>query len=363
MRFRPALLAAAVVLARATGAASAETALPVAQRLSLSPADLVTVQQGAAIRLVPVTGALEPLRRATVNARVGEVVEQVLVREGDSVKKGQVILRQNTDDLDAQLMQAQASLASAQVERRLAEMLEQKKTDLYHRNYLSRIDWETARSETEVKRALVKVQEARFAIAKKARAGATLTAPMAGIVAERTVQPGTQVLPGQPLMTIVDSSELELTASIPARDAPLIKVGGTVAFAVDGYAGREFQGRIVRINPLAGGDSRTLAVYALVDNGPGLLRGGMFAKGSVAVATGDRDTLRIPYAAVRRVDNRDQVFVVRGHELVLQPIVSCCRDAGTGLVEVTGLAAGEQVVLTPLGDRVSGIPVTISSRH
>lgn len=354
----------AVILLNSTPAANSAEAKPAAAEpaLLLVAADLVTVDTGSVAQGIRVTGTLEPLNRTTVNARLSAVVDSVLVREGESVRKGQVLMRQNSADVAAQLQRAEAQLASARVELRLMEEYEAKKAALYEKKYLSEFDWSTARGDTELKRSLVKIQEANVAIAHKAVDDTAILAPIGGIVAERYVQPGSNVMPGQALMSLVDLSQLELAADIPARDINQIHVGGDVTFSVDGQPNRTFHGKVVRINPMANGGARTITLYARVDNRDGVLKGGMFANGRVVTGNAARGkVLRIPAGAVRDIDGKRQVWVIRDNKLALQPVTLGIRDSGTGLIEVKqGLAAGERVILTNIGQRTAGMPVSVA---
>lgn len=356
-------IVAVIVLNSTPTANSAEAKTGAAEpALLLVAADLVTVDTGSVAQGIRVTGTLEPLNRTTVNAQLSAVVDSVLVREGESVRKGQVLMRQNSADVAAQLQRAEAQLASARVELRLMEEYEAKKAALYEKKYLSEFDWSTAKGDTELKRSLVKIQEANVAIARKAVDDTAILAPIGGIVAERYVQPGSNVMPGQALMSLVDLSQLELAADIPARDINQIHVGGDVTFTVDGQPNRTFHGKVVRINPMANGGARTITLYARVDNRDGVLKGGMFANGRVVTGNAAKGkVLRIPAGAVRDIDGKRQVWVIRDNKLALQPVTLGIRDSGTGLIEVKqGLAAGERVILTNIGQRTTGMPVSVA---
>lgn len=348
------------------GGDGSDAALPDAaatanQPLLLVPADVVTVSEGSVSGGIRVTGTLDPVQRTSVNARVGGVINSVPVRAGETVRRGQLLVQQDTSDLRAQLAQAEAQLHSADVELKLVEAYEKRKKELYEKKYLSEVDWATAQGETEFRRATKQVQEAAVDMARKALADASVTAPIAGIVAERHVEPGTRVSPGQTLVTLVNLSELELAAAIPARDVPQVKVGSEVRFTVDGLGEREFRGRIARVNPMATSGSRTITVYARVANPDGALRGGMFASGRIAAGAARKNALRIPAAAVRQVTGSDHVWLIRDGKLALQPVTLGIQDGGTGLVEVKqGVLAGEQVVLAQIGLRTPGTPVTVA---
>lgn len=333
-----------------------------ASMLRLAAADVVTVRSGGVQPVIAVTGTLQPLIISTVNARVPAVVDAVLVREGQSVNQGHPLVRQNTDDLHAQLRQAEAALAAAQVELQLTEALEKKKTELYEKKYISEIDHAAAKGETAVRRSTVNVQEANVAIARKAAADAVLRSPIRGVVAQRHVDPGVQVMPGQPLITLVDLSELELEAAVPARDVPKIRIGGEVRFTVDGFGEREFTGSIVRINPVAD-DARNVRIYARVANADQTLRGGMFAKGKIRLPeSGGAGALQLPLATLRQNGEQHWVWVIRDNRLQRVDVTVQARDEGTSTVQVAGaLKPDEAVVMTDIGAVSAGTAVTIDA--
>jgi len=330
--------------------------------LLLVSADLVTAETGGVAQGVKLTGTLAPLQQTTVHARVNAVLDAVLVREGERVTQGQLLARQNAADVSAQLAQAEAQLASAEVELKLTEAYEQRKTRLHEQKYLSDVDLAAAQGETEVRRANLKVRQAQLEMARRGASDALITAPISGIVAQRHAEPGSNLAPGQVVMTLVNLDQLELAAAVPARDVPRIRIGDAVAFSVDGYPGETFRGTVTRINPMANGGSRTITVYARVENRDGKLRGGMFASGRVLVArAAGAQGVTIPWNAVRQLDGKPQVWVIRNNALALQALELGTRDSGSGMVEVrSGLNAGERVVLTDIGKRQPGLPVTIT---
>lgn len=339
------------------------SAQPAESLVRLSPADIVLARQGGVQPVIAVTGSLEPLLNSTVNARVPAVVDAVLVREGETVAAGQPLVRQNSDDLMAQLRQAEAALAAARVELQLTEGLEKRKTELYAKKYISEIDYAAAQGETEVRRTQVNVQEATVAIARKAVADAIVHAPIRGMVAQRHVEPGTKAMPGQPLVTLVDLAELELQAAVPARDVPRITPGAEVRFTVDGFGEREFTGRVVRINPVADA-ARNVRIYARVPNEGLILRGGMFAKGQIRLPVDEsKDALHLPLAAVRGDGSTAWVWVVRNDRIKRVEVAVNARDEGNSTAQISGeLKAGEAVVMTDLGSLADGTPVALDAR-
>lgn len=331
--------------------------------LLLSPADLVPVQaaNGSGSGAIQLTGTLQPYNQAAVNARVQAEVAEVLVREGEGVKRGQVLVRQDTTDVVARLRQAEAQLAQAKVEARLAELQARKNEELFKKHYLSEIDFAAITGQAEAKQAQVRVAEAQLAMASKAMHDVVLTAPISGVVAERLAQPGQAVAPTTRLLTLVDLSEMELAATVPARDVARVKVGEPVSFRIEGYGERSFQGRVHRINPVTAPGSRSLTVYVRLPNPSQELRGGMFAKGQLG-AGGTTAQLTIPAAAVRQQDGKSVVYLVREGALAQQAVTVGAPDGEGRVVVQAGLTQGDQLVLTELANRKPGTPVQISER-
>ena len=111
-----------------------------------------------------------------------------------------------------------------------------------------------------------------------------LIAPFSGIVSPRRAQPGERVALDAEVVSIVDLSRPQLEAPVPPTAIGQVRVGQAMNFHVEGFGTREFAGRIERINPAATVGSRSINVYAVIDNREDLLRGGMFAQGVLTLS-------------------------------------------------------------------------------
>jgi membrane fusion protein (multidrug efflux system) len=172
------------------------------------------------------------------------------------------------------------------------------------------------------------------------------------VVSKRHVQAGEKVSPDMPVFTIVNLQQLTLEAQVPAAEIPRIKVGQEVQFKVDGFNGRDFTGKVARINPTTEAGSRAMLVYISVANADGALRGGMFAKGSI---TTDKSAVMplVPTVALRLDPNAPnsapQVYVIEAGKVVAKPVKTGMRNDDEGLAEVTeGLTKGERVIVAKL---------------
>jgi RND family efflux transporter MFP subunit len=146
----------------------------------------------------------------------------------------------------------------------------------------------------------------------------------------------------------VNLRQLVLEASVPASEIPRVKPGQGVAFRVEGFAGRDFSGRVARINPAAEAGSRAMTVYIEVANRDGALRGGMFARGGITLEQSARMPV-VPAAALRDDQGGSLVFKVENDRVVAQPVTLGLRNEDEGMVEITsGLDAGSRVLVVKL---------------
>jgi RND family efflux transporter MFP subunit len=121
-----------------------------------------------------------------------------------------------------------------------------------------------------------------------------------------------------------------------------------VVFNVDGYQGRNFSGKVARINPTTEAGSRAMLVYISVANTDGALKGGMFAKGSVTVDKSGITAL-VPVAALRQENGASVVYVIENNKIVARSVKLGLRNDDDGLAQVTtGLAKGARILIARL---------------
>jgi len=153
------------------------------------------------------------------------------------------------------------------------------------------------------------------------------------VVGKRHAQPGEKVAFDAPLVTVLDLSDLELQALVPAIDVPGLAVGMTVELAVDGFGERKFAGRIVRINPSTEPGTRAILVYVALRNPDAALRSGMFANGRVALAASE-PIASLPQAAVRTEAGQSFIWVIVDGKLARRIVTIGRRDEAAGLIEI-----------------------------
>lgn len=319
---------------------------PTVQPLQLSAADFVVVQEMRLGRDIAVTGTLNPLHQAVLNARTGGEVMMVAARAGETVRAGQVIASMDTRDLKLRALQAEATMQGNRAEALMAQQKLERMRPLREQNYVSDNEISNAERQLEIRNAQVGASAAALAQVRQQMADAVVRAPFDGRIAERLVEPGQSVAPGTPLLKIVDLRLMELEAMVPEADMTTIKPGQIVSFQVDGFPGRNFAGRIARINPVARTGSRRIPVYVQVNNQDGLLRAGVFAKGLVRDELA-RQGLAVPVSALQADGQSWRVHTVVDSHLQAQPVQVAMRNEERGLALVSGLRAGDRVLLAP----------------
>jgi membrane fusion protein (multidrug efflux system) len=347
----------AVALRAAKKAQDDAKAPPVA--LQFAPTDLAYVRAVPLARWLPVSGTLQPIRQAVVKARVTGDVRQITVREGETVREGQLLVRIDTTDLDSKLIDRIGALESARAQLALAEKTRAMNTRLLNDKFISQNAFDSAESSFNVAQGNVKSMEAQVQLARNALKDSVATAPLSGIVAKRHVQPGEKVAVEASLVTVVDLKDLEVQALIPAIDVPELKIGMPVEFNVDGYGDRHFTGHIERINPSTEPGTRAILVYVGLPNPDALLKSGMFATGRIALAASS-PALTLPITAVRTEAGQAFVWVVDKGKLSRRIVTLGRRDNDNGIVEIKTSLPPDLPVLSARFDNLKdGAPAMV----
>lgn len=329
--------------------------------LEFTPGDLARVEARSLSRWLPVSGTVQPVRQATVKAKVSGDVRQITVREGESVRAGQQLVQIDTADLEAKLIERTGALESAKAQLAMAAKTQATNQALLKQNFISQNAYDNSVSSFGVSQGGVKSAEAQVQIARNALRDANAESPLAGVVAKRHVQPGEKVAFDSPLVTVVDLTQLELQAAVPASDVPELEIGKAVELTIDGFGERRFTGRVERINPATEPGTRAILVYVGIPNADRALRGGMFATGRIAVAA-SVPVATLPATAIRTEAGQTFVWTVEGGKLVRHGIVTGRRDDDAGRIEIkTALPPDAPVLAARFDNLKEGAPALVKA--
>ena len=311
---------------------------------------------------IAVVGTLTAKFEGEVKAEYSGTITDVYVTAWVPVKKGTLLARFDRREPEASLEAATAARMQAAVGATRAQRELERGQQLKAAGLATQQSLDDARTAAEAADAQLGAARAQEEMARTRLAKADVVAPMDGVIAERTVNPGDFIEnmgSPAPMFRIVDNRKLELTVSIPSSAIEGVRLGQPLRFSTDAIAGRTFEGVVSFINPAADEASRTVRIIALVDNRDGALKSGLFAKGSIV--TGERKgVLSIPRSALVTWDPATRagvVFVIAGDRAKRKDIVTG-TSAGDQIPVETGVSAGEMVVTRGAfnlkdGDRVA----------
>ncbi|MCC7263752.1 MAG: efflux RND transporter periplasmic adaptor subunit [Candidatus Latescibacteria bacterium] len=306
------------------------------------------------------SGTLVPSRQATLRAQLAGTVTETLAEAGEPVSKGQLLARLEVAAIREALLSAKSAQADAQQGLELAQREEQRARALAQAGALPARDLENAQHRTVAARATLDRATAQLVTATKQQDYTEIRAPFAGTLSQRRVSRGDVVQPGGELFTLVDLASIELEAAVPAEDLAALQVGVPVRFAVSGYPGRIFAGRISRINPSVDPVTRQLHLYAAIDDPAHTLVGGLFAAGRVVSES--RTGIAVPLAALDLHGLNPAITRIKGGRAETVTAVLGLRDQFAGKVEVvSGLSAGDTVLVGAAQHLSAGTPVQAAS--
>ncbi len=367
-----ALLAFGII--RAVGAKKAQqaalaaaTAAKAEQPVELLPADVFVVAPRDLQLGVPITGTVRAVTSAVVKARVAGEVIGLTVREGDTVKAGQVLARIEATEYNARLRQAQQQADAAKAQIDIAQRQYDNNRSLVDQGFISKTALDTSAANLAAARASYAAAVSAADVGRKSVDDTVLRAPITGQVSQRVAQPGERVGVDARIVEIVDLGRLELEATLAAGDAFDAAVGQKATLQLDGGdpadggAPRQLVATVTRINPAVQAGSRGVMLYLSLDNPRGL-RQGSFLQGTLA--TGTRRALAVPLSAVRTDRPQPYVQLVENGRVAWRTVTTGARamDAnGEPLVAVTGVPDGAQLIRGGVGLLRDGTPARVGA--
>lgn len=304
------------------------------------PVTLAAVENHAFRGAIAFTGTLLAVNRAELKAEVSGRVTRVIVQEGDRVAAGAVLSAQDEDDLLLSVQAAEAQLAQAQAQAQQARRDNDRAQSLLEKRSVTRQSAQQAETNFNAAMAMVRAADSNLGLAKSRLRKSRITSPFAGEVAQRLIQPGEMLSPGQTAFTVVDNRKLEIQADLPAEAVAEVKQGMKASFRIAGFD-QPFEATLTQVSGSVMQDGRTLRVRMEVPNTDGRLKSGLFAEG---VILGEGETLRpaLPSSILTAVGRDADVFV-NENGVARRKRVLVGSDQG-GWRSVDGLPVGAKVV-------------------
>jgi RND family efflux transporter MFP subunit len=316
---------------------------------------------GAQALVLP--GQVQAFYNAPIHARVSGYLHAWFDDIGAQVHAGQVLATIDTPDLDQQMAQARADLATAVANQQLARTTAARWNGLLAQDAVSRQEAEEKNGDLAAKTTLVAAAKANVDRLAALQSFKQITAPFAGVVTARTADVGQLITVGNPndpgLFTVADVRRLRIYVSVPQAYTAQIHAGEPITLTAPEYPGRTFQATLVGTSDAIGAQSGALQAEAQIDNPDGALKPGEYVQASFNLPP-TAGTLRVPAGALMfRSGGLTAAVVGADGRVALKP-VTVARDLGSAVEIATGLTAQDAVIDNPPDSLVAGERVRVA---
>ncbi len=316
-------------------------------------------------------GRIEAFARAPIYARVSGYLKSWYTDIGTQVKAGQLLAVIETPDLDQQLLQAKADLASADADAALASTTAKRWQSMLSSDSVSRQEVDQKTGDFIAKQARAKAAKANVDRIEAMKGYARIVAPFDGVVTARNTDVGALInagSAGQELFVVSDVHKLRVYVQVPQRDVPSMVHGATATLSVPGYPGRHFTATVAASAGAVNASSGSTLIQLAVDNADGKLMPGSFARVSFHLPA-DKAALRVPASAVVFDGKGLHLATVGADDRVTFKTVTVAQDDGKSVDIASGLVASDRVIDSPPdglanGDRVKvAVPRSPAKPH
>ncbi|MGJ1203753.1 efflux RND transporter periplasmic adaptor subunit [Sphingobacterium lactis] len=291
------------------------------------------------------SGAIEADEQIEIHTEISGIVESINFSEGGRVSQGQVLLRINDAELQAQLAQAQTRNNLAAENERRAKLLLEKEAISQEEYDIASADFRTAQSQIQ----LIRAQLSKTVV----------KAPFSGTIGLRNISKGSYVTPTLNIAQLVNTNRLKVSFSIPEKYASKVRVNNQIKFNVQGDSS-VYTARIYATEPAVEANTRTLLVKAMTSSPSGRLIPGTFANIVFPLETLD-DGLLVPAEALIPVQNGKKLFVMR-NGLATEVMVETGARTEADVLITSGIQPGDTVLTSGVMSLRNNVPVQVNLR-
>jgi RND family efflux transporter MFP subunit len=323
---------------------------------------VATPTNGDAASRIELPGRLEAFARATLNARVSGYLKTWKVDIGAPVKAGQLLAEIEAPDIEQQLLQAEADLASAEANAALASSTSKRWQSMLGRDSVSRQEVDEKAGDLAAKEALVKAERANVERLRTMKGFTRIVAPFDGVVTARNTDIGELISAGggsgQELFVVSDTRRLRVYVNVPQVYANQLNTDAKATIAVPDQPGKEYSASMEASARSVSVATGTTLMQLSVDNKSGELLPGGYASVSFEL-TGGGQALRVPASALIFDQSGLRVATVGPDDRVIMKPITIARDHGSFIEVASGLEASDRVIATPPDGLVAGTAVRV----
>lgn len=322
----------------------------------------VAVETGPVARrdIIPVasfSANLEPLWSADIAAKVDGRIDRLPVDEGDKVRSGSLLATLDTNELAAQVAQAEGTLYSDKANLEQASLDLKRTQELAAQDAVSAQALDTARIKRDLAVGQVRAAQGNLDLLQARLNNANIVAPRDGIVTKRYIQAGSYTKAGSPIITLADMTSLLAKATVGEGEITGIVIGQPVNVKVSALGDKTFAGKITRISPAASLPARTFTVEITIPDPQNILKAGMFASVDIPGQV-HKQALAVPESALVMREDQKTVYVVDDENKVRQKVLRLGYVGGGWAEVLDGVQEGERIVIAGQNKLRDGAPVS-----
>lgn len=335
---------------------------PAAEKvLQFNPSEVVRPAQLALPAFIEFSGALVAPNTAVVRAKGGGVLIALSSPEGSRVKAGQSLGTLDLEDLRQRVAERAASVEAARAQAEQAQRSHLANEGLAKQNFIAPTALDSSRASMDAARAQHAAAQAQLQTMQVQLRQASLTSPINGWVAKRHAVPGEKLQAEQPVLTVVDLSQLELAGLVGTHEVARLQPGMKAQVRIEGVS-EPVTARIARISPQAEPGTRSIGVTLSLANPGERLRAGQYAAARVQLDDPE-PRLTVPSTALVGSQGQQQVWVIDQGQLKRRLVTTGRVDREGGRVEiVSGLDANAQVLAGRYENLREGAKAAVQAR-
>ena len=329
---------------------------------SIPTVALAQLVPGNPLQTLTLPGNIQPFNRAAIFARVNGYVQTWNHDIGSPVKAGQVLATIDAPDLDQQLSQAKATLASVKANEHIATLTANRNNILVQKDIVAQQLADQSTADAKAKKAVVDANEANVRQLETMQSFKTLAAPFDGVVTARNVELGMLINAGgsgQPLFEVSDLHRVRIYVQVPQSFSAGLTIGMKAKFEMPQYPGVQFDATLSHISKAINQTSHSMQVELEADNSAGKFFGGSYCNVHFEIPT-DANLVTIPSTALITGNQGTQVATLDDKDKVVLKSVQLGRDLGDSVEVLAGLSRSDRIINNPPETLTNGDTVRVA---
>lgn len=317
---------------------------------------------GSSHQTLTLPGNIQPFNRAAIFARVSGYVKSWDHDIGSPVKAGQALATIDAPDLDQQLGQAKATLASVRANHQIASLTANRNNILLQKQIVAQQLADQTDADAKAKEAVVDANEANVRQLEAMQSFKTLAAPFDGVVTARNVELGMLINSGgsgQPLFEVSDLHRVRIYVHVPQSFTAGLTVGMKATFEMPQYAGAQFEATLSHVSKSINQNSHSMQVELQADNAAGKFFGGSYCNVHFEIPT-DANLVKVPSTALITGNQGTQIATLDSNDKVVLKNVQLGRDLGDSVEVLAGLSPADRIINNPPETLAAGDAVRVA---